>query len=322
MTRPSQSTCGESVRQLHVLRRRDDDHQVRREPVRTLRAGHLPVREVRLLHLDRLADLGDVEGDLVDGRSARCSPAPASTAIGLRRREIARLHALPVARPGLRVRGVRARRGSPTTARSCTPTRPACAARRPAETFHACVPTLRVLRPLGNVVSTTGSWSSPTTRSLFATSYTFQSFSCLSGAGPAIGGFCGMSFTSVRSGLRVGQLLHLRRPRHVVADAEHLQVPHAEVEVGVGRAVDEAAHRDSTDAREHSRDGEEVVVGRGRRLEVDALHRVDLPVREVRQELEREARAVAVDRVGLTRRRLPQRAAVAVLCRRPAPSRS
>ncbi len=54
-------------------------------------------------------------------------------------------------------------------------------------------------RPPGSAVSTTGSLLMPTTRSLFATSYTFQSVSSLSGAGPtaAMGGLCGMSFTSV-----------------------------------------------------------------------------------------------------------------------------
>jgi len=55
-------------------------------------------------------------------------------------------------------------------------------------------------RPPASAVTTTGSRSIPTTRSLFATSYTFQSFNSVSGAGPAIGGFCGMSLTSVSCG--------------------------------------------------------------------------------------------------------------------------
>ena len=86
---------------------------------------------------------------------------------------------------------------------------------------------------------------------------------------------------------------------------------YAEIEVGGRRAVKEPAHgvRRVLSAFAHR---EEVVVGRRRRFEVDALHRGDLPVGEVRQQHECQARAVAVDRVGLARRRLPERAAVAV----------
>src|SRR6516165_4613257 len=54
---------------------------------------------------------------------------------------------------------------------------------------------------LSRCVATTGSVVIGTTRSLPATLYTFQSFNSLSGAGAAIGGFCGMFLTSVRFGL-------------------------------------------------------------------------------------------------------------------------
>ena len=86
------------------VRRGDDDHQVRREPVRTLRAADLPVREVRLLHLDRLADLGDVERDLVDGR-LHVRDLAGVDRTRLRVREVGGLDALPVLRARLRVRG-------------------------------------------------------------------------------------------------------------------------------------------------------------------------------------------------------------------------
>ena len=98
--------------------------------------------------------------------------------------------------------------------------------------------------------------------------------------------------------------LRLVRLRHEVAHAEHPQVPHAAVEV-VDRAVHEPAHRvRRLPRRGELADGEEVVVGRRRRLEVEAFHRADATVREVRQELERERRAVLVDLA----RRFPQRA--------------
>ena len=108
----------------------------------------------------------------------------------------------------------------------------------------------------------------------------------------------GSSRRASRSGCVVGLRLRLGRPHHEVADAEHLQVLHAAVEV-VGRACRTRGRAPgSTGARASSLDGEEVERRRRRRLEVEAFHRADAAVGEVRQQLERERRAVAVDRVG------------------------
>ena len=49
------------VRQVHVGRRRHDDHQVRGDAVRALGAADVPVREVADLHQHRHADLIDGE---------------------------------------------------------------------------------------------------------------------------------------------------------------------------------------------------------------------------------------------------------------------
>ena len=94
----------------------------------------------------------------------------------------------------------------------------------------------------------------------------------------------------VQVGLDGGHRLRLRREQHQVADAEHLQVLHAEREVGGARrgAVHETAHRVRRVLRELAH-RHEVERGRGRRLEVQTFHRVDAPVREVRQQLERRA---------------------------------
>ena len=111
----------EAVLEGHVVRRRHDDHHVRREPIRTLRAAHLPVREVRLLDLDRLAQLVDVERDLVDG-TVHVAHLRGRDARRCRADEVATVDALPVVRSALRELDVELRHGSPTTARPCTPT--------------------------------------------------------------------------------------------------------------------------------------------------------------------------------------------------------
>ena len=135
MTRPSQSTGGEPVGERHVVLGRDDDHEVRREPVRTVGAVHLPVREVRRLHDDRHADFVDVERDLV-GVALRCSvtfdriEARARSTVG----EIVDVDALPVVGTRRRSTAGRAARRSCTTRPPSTPTRRARdrACRRPA----------------------------------------------------------------------------------------------------------------------------------------------------------------------------------------------
>ena len=116
--------------------------------------------------------------------------------------------------------------------------------------------------------------------------------------------------------VRVRVRLCLRRfgPEHQVLHAEHLQVLHAHVEVGRHRSVDQTAHRVRRMFRTFG-NGEEVIRGRARGFEVQAFHRGDATVGVVRQELEREARAVVVDRIAVHRRRLPQHAAVAVRLR-------
>ena len=97
------------------------------------------------------------------------------------------------------------------------------------------------------------------------------------------------------------QLLHVGH-RRVVADAQQLEVLHAERELR-RVPVRQSAHRVRRRRRERGR-GEEVVRRRRRRLVVQTFHRADAAVGPVRQHHQCERRAVPAD-VGA---RLPQQA--------------
>ena len=256
---------------------RNDDHEVRRDPVGPLGAGRPPVREVRHLDQHRGADLVDVE------RQALRPHLEVGHLDGLDRPPLGRL-APPDPLPLVGAAG--GQRDVPLVGVDEPPHR------RPAE---ATLVVERLLEPLDLGVADVGEH-----RGLVGQRLDQRAVGHLEHDPRRRLGQLG------QVGVLAGGGDGLGRSGHVVAHAQHLQVVDAPVDVE--RAVRQVALRRARPGRQLDL-GQEVERGGRRRLEVQALHRADAAVGPVRQQHQGHGRAVAVE-LPLV---LPEGAAAAVL---------